>query len=308
MLRSDPTSAKDLNSVKADSWDVGPEPADRSESNPTDQGTSLAMDPADPELQAREIFMAPGQQDSGPRRRDYRTVALTAGTIALSVLLGWMVGRAGWSMAVHQAEIRNPDLSESLAAAQVTPDPPPASPRVEESIDEPQPTHSSTPAVSSPNRFRKSKIRAAEPNSGLMIFEHDKVAFREEPYPAKPQTEAKGNSDSQTASDQIPRPAASGYLIRRVVPNYPEQAKQQHIQGPVVLNTMVGRDGSVQDVKVISGDPELVQAAVEAVKQWHFQPPRVQGSPVEFETRITVNFSLHQVVDGFTSAPGTEQR
>jgi TonB family protein len=59
-----------------------------------------------------------------------------------------------------------------------------------------------------------------------------------------------------------------------------------------VLDTLVGRDGSVQEVKVISGDPELVQAAVTAVKQWRFQPPALEGNSGEFETRITVNFSL----------------
>ena len=59
-----------------------------------------------------------------------------------------------------------------------------------------------------------------------------------------------------------------------------------------MLNVLVAKDGSVQEVNVISGNPELVQAAVEAVKQWRFQPQRVKGNPVEFENQITVNFSL----------------
>jgi TonB family protein len=278
----------------------------RFESDHRDGRTRVAIDPADSELLAREVCLAAGQQDFGDRRRDFRTGALTAAVIALSVLLGWMVGRAGWSMAVERAEIQSPDVSENLAAAQVIPEPLPVSTSTEESTDA-QSTRTSSPAVSPLKLAPKAKIQAAEPNSGLMIFEHDKVAFREPPSEAKPRTEGNGYRDSQTAPNQI-SPATSAYLIKRVVPKYPEQAKQQRIQGPVVLNTLVGKDGSVQEVNVISGDPELVHAAVEAVKQWHFRPQRAQDNPVEFETRITVNFSLPQVVDGITSSTGADPR
>jgi len=291
MLKPDPTGPRGSNSVKPDSWQPGPELEDRFESHHLDNRTGLAIDPADPELVAREIFLAAGQQDFGDRRRDYRTSALTAAIIALSLLLGWMVGRAGWSMAVHRAEIQSPDVSDILAAAELTPDPLPASPNAEASTDGTQSTQSSPPAVT-PNQVPKSKDQAAEPNGSLMMFEHGKPVFRAVPSEKKPQTEGAGDLDSQTGSDQVPRPAKNSYLLRRVVPKYPEQAKQQHIQGPVVLNAMVGGDGSVQEVKVISGEPELVPAAVEAVKQWRFQPQRVKGNPVEFETQITVNFSL----------------
>jgi TonB family protein len=292
MLKPDPTGSRGSNSVRPDSWPRGPELEDRFESHHLDHGTGLAIDPADPELVTREIFMAAGQQDFGDRRRDYRTSALTAAIIALSLLLGWMVGRAGWSMAVHRAEIQSPDVSDILAtAAEVDPDPLPASPNAEASIDGTQSTHSSPPAITS-NQVPKSKGQAAEPNGGLMMFEHGKPVFRAAPSEKKPQTEGARDLDSQTASDQVPRPATNSYLLRRVVPKYPEQAKQQHIQGPVVLNAVVKTDGSVQEVKVVSGEPELVAAAVEAVKQWRFQPQRVKGNPVEFETQITVNFSL----------------
>ena len=291
MLKPDPTGPRGSNSVNPDSWQPGPELEDRFESHHLDNGNGLGIDPADPELVAREIFMAAGQQDFGDRRRDYRTSALTAAIIALSLLLGWMVGRAGWSMAVHRAEIQSPDVSDLLTVAEVNPDPLPASPNAEASTDGTKSTHSSPPAVT-PNQVPKSKGQPAEPNGGLMMFEHGKPVFRAVPSEKKPQTEGAGDLDSQTASDQVPRPAKNSYLLRRVVPKYPEQAKQQHIQGPVVLNALVRRDGSVQEVKVVSGEPELVPAAVEAVKQWRFQPQRVKGNPVEFETQITVNFSL----------------
>jgi TonB family protein len=290
MLKPDPTGGRASNRANPDSWELGPELEDRFGSDRRDKRTAIAMDPADPELLAREIFIAAGQQDFGHRRRDYRTGALTAATVALSLFLGWMVGRAGWSMAVHQAEMQSPDLSESLAAAGVL-----VSPSVKQSSDDIQSTHSS-PAVSPPDSVPESPLpKKNEPtktNADLMVFQHGKAVFRAMPSEAKAQIQGSEDGDTQPVSDQVSRTATNNYLLTRVVPKYPEQAKQQHIQGPVVLNALVGRDGLVQGVNVISGDPELVQAAVTAVKQWRFQPQMLEGNPVEFETRVTVNFSL----------------
>jgi TonB family protein len=241
---------------------------------------------------ARENFPGAGQQDFGGLCWDYRTGILTAAIIALSLLLGWMVGRAGWNMALNRAEIQTPDVSENVAAAQVSLDPVAKSPSADAPIEGTQSTRSALRSLPQPDPAPKSNREAAEPNGGLMMFEHNKVIFRAVPSETKTQTEGKGNSDSRTAPDQVARPVASHYLVSRVVPEYPEQAKQQHVQGPVVLNALVGTGGSVQEIKVISGEPELVQAAVAAVRQWRFQPQKLEGNPVEFETRITVNFSL----------------
>jgi len=292
MLKPNPSGARGSNSVEPDSWQFGPEIEDRLGSASGDKATALAIDPADPELLAREIFMAAEQQGFAVRHRDYWTGTITAAIIALSLLLGWMVGRAGWSMAVNRAEIQSPDVSEVLAGAEVNADALPASPNAEESLDDTQSTHSSPPTTSLPNPVPKSKVQAAEVNGGLIMFEHGKAVAGAVPSESKSQTESKGDEDSQATSDQVPGPATSSYLLRRVVPNYPEQAEKQRVQGPVVLNVLVARDGSVQEVKVISGNPELVRAAVEAVKQWRFQPQQVKNNPVEFETQITVNFSL----------------
>jgi len=292
MLKPNPSGARGSNSVEPDSWQFGPEIEDRLGSASGDQATALAIDPADPELLAREIFMAAEQQGFAVRHRDYWTSTITAAIIALSLLLGWMVGRAGWSMAVNRAEIQSPDVSEVLAGAEVNADALPASPNAEESLDDTQSTHSSPPTTSLPNPVPKSKVQAAEVNGGLIMFEHGKAVAGAVPSESKSQTESKGDEDSQATSDQVPGPATSSYLLRRVVPNYPEQAEKQRVEGPVVLNVLVARDGSVQEVNVISGNPELVRAAVEAVKQWRFQPQQVKNNPVEFETQITVNFSL----------------
>lgn len=84
----------------------------------------------------------------------------------------------------------------------------------------------------------------------------------------------------------------SAKLISKLVPRYPAEAKQAHIQGVVKLYAIIGRDGTVENLTVISGDPVLAAAAVEAVKQWLYQPTLLNGNPVQVETEIDVNFTL----------------
>lgn len=83
-----------------------------------------------------------------------------------------------------------------------------------------------------------------------------------------------------------------GHLIRRVEPVYPSLAKAAHIQGPVVLEAIINRDGAMQNLQLISGHPMLVQAAVAAVSQWRYRPYVLNGEAIEVETQITVNFVL----------------
>jgi periplasmic protein TonB len=83
-----------------------------------------------------------------------------------------------------------------------------------------------------------------------------------------------------------------GNLIRRVQPEYPATAKLARVQGRVVLSAIISKDGRIENVQVLAGHPLLVQAAVEAVKQWRYRPYVLNDEPVEVETQITVNFSL----------------
>jgi protein TonB len=83
-----------------------------------------------------------------------------------------------------------------------------------------------------------------------------------------------------------------GMLTHQVKPQYPPIAKQAHIQGPVVLKAVIGRDGKIENLQVVSGHPMLSQAALQAVKQWRYKPYYLNGQPTEVETTITVNFSL----------------
>ena len=83
-------------------------------------------------------------------------------------------------------------------------------------------------------------------------------------------------------------------LVRQPKPIYPPLAKQARISGVVHLNAVISKDGTIQDLKVISGHPLLVPSALEAVKQWVYQPTLLNGEPVEVVTQIDVNFTLSQ--------------
>ena len=83
-------------------------------------------------------------------------------------------------------------------------------------------------------------------------------------------------------------------LINQVRPVYPPLAKQARISGTVELSAIIGKDGRVQDLKVVRGHPLLVQAALDAVKQWVYKPTLLNGEPVEVSTTIDVNFTLAQ--------------
>jgi TonB family protein len=265
-----------------------------------------ASDSVEPERTEPKVSLEPGQEPTAIVRRDYRTGALTAAVLALAVLLGWMVGRVGWSMAVNRAPIQIPMTSEEAqATAQVTPNAQTIAPHQEEPatpatpVPRPGPPAAAKPAL-------KPKAAPIELDGGLVVYEHGKVVFRmppsekESPSKAEPGAIASGaiqkaatrDDDGSAAPASTPPPSANSYLLERVEPEYPETARQQHIQGPVVLSVLVGASGSVREVTVISGDPQLTKAATDAVRQWRFNPHQLNGKAVEFETRITVNFAL----------------
>jgi protein TonB len=83
-------------------------------------------------------------------------------------------------------------------------------------------------------------------------------------------------------------------LIRQPRPVYPPEAKAAGISGVVKLSAIIAADGTVANLQVISGHPLLVPAALEAVKQWVYQPTLLNGSPVEVKTEISVNFTLSE--------------
>jgi TonB family protein len=80
-------------------------------------------------------------------------------------------------------------------------------------------------------------------------------------------------------------------LIYRTEAEYPIEAKRAGVQGKVTLAATIGTDGAVKSVKGLSGDPLLIAAAEEAVRQWRYRPTMLNGQPVETETQVVVNFA-----------------
>ena len=86
----------------------------------------------------------------------------------------------------------------------------------------------------------------------------------------------------------------SARIINRIQPVYPPLARQTRISGTVRLHAIIGKDGTIQQLEVMSGHPLLQQAALDAVRQWRYQPTLLNGDPVEVDTTIDVIFSLNQ--------------
>jgi len=147
------------------------------------------------------------------------------------------------------------------------------------------------------------------PAGSLLVYEKGREIFRMPPAAAGQQIKPTGTNQTASADalENADRPAsgleraglyelspevAEGSLLHRIEPDYPEAARQEHLQGPVVLDVRIGRDGTIQEAKLLSGQRLLADAAIAAVKQWQFRPRAVKGQPVEMQTTITLNFRL----------------
>jgi periplasmic protein TonB len=85
---------------------------------------------------------------------------------------------------------------------------------------------------------------------------------------------------------------SEGNLVHKVLPAYPPLARSARIQGTVVLQAVISKQGTIENLRVVAGHPMLVPAAIEAVRQWRYRAYVLNNEPVEVETQITVNFSL----------------
>jgi TonB family protein len=88
----------------------------------------------------------------------------------------------------------------------------------------------------------------------------------------------------------ISQGVSGGTLLHKVMPVYPSEARQLHVQGTVVLNATINEQGQMEDVKLVSGSPLLVQAAMDAVRKWRYSPYLLNGKPVKKETQVSITF------------------
>jgi TonB family protein len=243
------------------------------------------------------------------RSYDRSTLFLTCAIIATALVLGWTLGRtdkrqlSGSHLARTDGKlthVNDSPQSESIQkgipanSVATTSDGPPESVSRQTNITKSQVKKIAPGLSESKNRS------AASSDGGLVVSQNGKVLFREGDGQSLKATKADSEAPVEQPGRIVPagkttlltQDAANDYLTYRVAPQYPEVARQEHIQGPVLLRVMVGKDGGVQQIQLLSGDQKLAAAASTAVVQWRFKPLLRAGQPVEFETQITVDFKL----------------
>lgn len=154
-----------------------------------------------------------------------------------------------------------------------------------------QPTDETKDTASTSNRGVNQQDQAQAPAA---IPDNELAAAGPPPLRSMPGSLAAAVSPP---SIKLPDPVISkgvveGRLIHSVQPKYPVDAVQRHIEGLVVLHATIAKDGSLRDLKSVRGDRMLLQAAVDAVRQWRYQPYKLNGNPVDMPIDITINFNL----------------
>ena len=164
---------------------------------------------------------------------------------------------------------------------------------------EPKPAKSTAPAAAEAP-FSASTERAALPPLQVEVV----AGNRHTNVPAKSNaihldvdsgTTSSGSATSVqvSAADHVQlSPQTAQSVSVSVPPDYPLLARQMKVQGAVKLQALISRDGTIQELQILSGPSILATAAREAVKQWHFKPYIQNGQPVETQARITVNFTI----------------
>jgi periplasmic protein TonB len=177
-------------------------------------------------------------------------------------------------------------------------------------VAEPPPKTRPEPAPETPEPPRPSRAAARPflpPPSGQRATEPSRVIALEPPANLPSAFISPGvslpSATSSLAGLAVQGPRASqpikvggnlqaANLVKRVTPVYPPLAKSSHIQGTVRFTALIAKDGTVQNLQLISGHPVLVQAAADAVKRWVYRPTLLNGEPTEVITQIEVNFTL----------------
>jgi len=205
---------------------------------------------------------------ASPSRKDPWMTVLTILIVALALLLGWMLGHRGLGEVVEK---KTPlvDTVSAKPAGPTNETSPPSTP-VSNAI-----SNSTLASVTTPKA-------SPETPGGLVVYENGKLVFQVKPAPAR----------ANSIAVQVPPNTADSLLIERVEPQYPDPARLAHIQGPVILQVDVNEKGTVQELRALRGDPQLVMAAVEAVRQWRFKPYAPRGEALNFQTQVTVDFKL----------------
>lgn len=198
-------------------------------------------------------------------------VLVVAAAIALGIAIGWRGAANGRKASSHPRtatpSAASADRNVGSTLGQATP---------------PRKDSATSPGANFVSRSKTSgtAISARPPEGGLVVTENGKVIYRGLP------SEVADTAPSSDASESAMR------VVHRVEPDYPPQARAEHIQGSVVLDVEVLHDGKVGNIGILAGDPLLAEAAVQAVKQWTYEPHAVDGRDIGSQTRVTITFTL----------------
>jgi len=224
-----------------------------------------------PAVSAPEVFAFSSKVLEPKARASYELWSLVLGGLAilLFVAMGFMIGsRIGWLG-------RSPARQTPLPVASIRPV-----------------SDGKAPTARTGLSARSATDSKAD---GLVVYEQGKLVFRMKPAARRAAPSAEPSGDQ--ARDAVARvwlapERAESFLRQRSEPQYPADALAAHRSGDVVLEVVVQTDGSVASTRPVSGDPALVSAASDAVRAWRYAPYRVQGRPAEFQTDVTLKFSL----------------
>lgn len=235
----------------------------------------------------------PLAQSNGHRTQDYFMTALLVSVVSLAGILGWVLGQSGARSYWRQGTDANL-LTPVQSATSVRPE-------IEAAVPTRSAASTTTPPIAPRTPVSAASVQKASNlvPGGLVVYDNGKLVMRSDPRSAgnhakAHSTVAKASSADPSAGTtlRIPSGASGQYLTSEVAPEYPETAREQQIQGPVVLDVQVDKNGRVQKLTTISGNPLLAAAATNGVQRWRFRPFYRNGRAEEFETQVTVDFKL----------------
>jgi len=271
-------------------------------------------------------FPALGEEGSGRSGGGRKVLVVAVAVLALAAL-GWELAKFTTSLAPQHATALQASGQPAPAVAPMSsPMPAPTSTPGQKSSA----TQSVTPKTAiaplldkpSGDAANSPVIRiAATPEPGAMKPESSPLQVKssaggtkththaDESAPQLPSPLAVSSADDNnvsglmSASPNLPKPSlatlrisqgvSQGLLIKRVQPKYPPAALAARAQGAVQIEATINKEGNVTNLKVLSGDPILAKAALEAVHQWRYKPYYLDGEPVEIQTQITINFKTN---------------
>lgn len=298
---------------------------------PADRRPDFAPEPVPEPARPNVVELRPKVVISQPPDR-WSTFLMACAAFIAVVIVGLMVWRLQWNRAAAAeksarstaAEPQIQELDLGPPAAIAAPLPEQDAPKPVVPAAKPKKSVSADDVVVSAVE-KKVVAVPARSSDDVAIYDHGKLIYGSPvPDPNQPATTKKAPSkpisSAAKSASQVTMPAAllsksgpadafapdlidgrfvrlkpelaEGLLADRVEPEYPDAARHAHIQGSVTLETLIGANGRVQQVTPVSGNPQLADAAVNAVRQWRYKPFTVDGHKVPIRTQVTVTFIL----------------